>query len=144
MHQQHLKALITMASEGRQPAADLYKLFTDMVLMNARADVAHLILYPYATAELLYRYSRLNGSIMSTDVSHVLGKVTRPALVVTSEDDSTAHPAGSMRVAERLPDATLRVEAHGDHLSLFDAEPHVTELAARFISAETGRVSPRV
>lgn len=136
IHQQHLNALIAMASEGRESAAAIYKLFTDTVLTNARADVAHLILYPYASAELFYRYSRLNGSIMCTDVSPVLGKVTRPALVVTSEDDSTAHPAGSMRVAEGLPGATLRVEAHGDHLSLFDAEPHVTELAARFIAAE--------
>lgn len=136
MHQQHLKALIMMAAEGRESAASIYKLFTDTILRNARADVAHLILYPYATAELLYRYSRLNGDIMCTDVSPLLGKVTQPTLVVTSEDDSTAHPAGSMRVAERLPGATLRVEAHGDHLSLFDAEPHVTQLAARFISAE--------
>lgn len=139
MHQQHLNALIEMASESRESAAAIYKLFTDTALTNARADVAHLILYPYASAELFYRYSRLNGSIMCTDVSPVLDKVTRPALVVTSEDDSTAHPAGSMRVAERLPGATLRVEAHGDHLSLFDAEPHVTELAARFISAESGQ-----
>jgi pimeloyl-ACP methyl ester carboxylesterase len=55
-------------------------------------------------------------------------------LVVTSEDDSTAHPDGSMRVAKGIPNAILHVEPHGDHLSLFDAQPHITALAARFIS----------
>jgi predicted alpha/beta hydrolase family esterase len=58
-------------------------------------------------------------------------------LVVTSEDDSTAHPDGSMRVAKGIPNAILHVERHGDHLSLFDAQPHITALAARFISNET-------
>ncbi len=133
-HQQNLKALILMAAESRKQAAAIYKLFTQTVLTSARADVAHLVVHPYATAELLYRYGRLNGSIMDTDVSPLLHRVTQPTLVVTSEDDSTAHPAGSMRVAEGLPNGVLRVEPHGDHLSLFDAEPHITALAARFIS----------
>jgi hypothetical protein len=55
---------------------------------------------------------------------------------VTSEADQTTHPDGSIRVAKALPNATLRIEPTGDHLSLFDAEPHITTLAAQFIAGE--------
>lgn len=136
-HQRNLKALIDMAAAGRAQAASIHKLFEQSILMNVRADLAHLILYPYATAELLFRYGKLNGSIMNTDVSSLLDSVAQRTLVVTSEDDSTAHPDGSIRVAEGLSNAILHIEPHGDHLSLFDAQPHITALAARFISSET-------
>ncbi len=136
-HQRNLKALITMAGEGRAQAASIHKLFQRSILANLRPDMAHIVLYPYATAEMLFRYGKLNGSIMSTDISNLLPSISHPTLVVTSEDDSTAHPDGSMRVAKGLSNAILHVEPHGDHLSLFDAQPHITALAARFISMET-------
>jgi 3-oxoadipate enol-lactonase len=137
MHQRNLQALITIAAAGRAKAASVHKLFQQSDLMKLRPDLAHLILYPYATAELLFRYGKLNGSIMSTDISDLLDSISHPTLVVTSEDDSTAHPDGSMRVAKGIPNAILHVEQHGDHLSLFDAQPHITALAARFIANET-------
>ncbi len=56
---------------------------------------------------------------MQTNVSSLLSQVTQTSLVVTSNDDNTAHPAGSRFVAERLPNARLQMEKHGDHLSLF-------------------------
>jgi pimeloyl-ACP methyl ester carboxylesterase len=136
-HQRNLQALITIAAAGRAQAASVHKLFQQSDLINLRPDLAHLILYPYATAEMLFRYGKLNGSIMNTDISNLLERISHPTLVVTSEDDSTAHPEGSMRVAKRIPNAILHVEQHGDHLSLFDAQPHITALAARFISNET-------
>jgi len=136
-HQRNLQALITFAAEGRANAASVHKLLQQTDLVKLRPDLAHLILYPYATAEMLFRYGKLNGSIMNTDVSSLLERIAHPTLVVTSEDDSTAHPDGSRRVAQGIPNAILHVEPHGDHLSLFDAQPHITALAARFISNET-------
>ena len=136
-HQRNLQALITIAAAGRAKAASVHKLFQQSDLINLRPDLAHLILYPYATAEMFFRYGKLNGSIMNTDISNLLERISHPTLVVTSEDDSTAHPDGSMRVAKGIPNAILHVERHGDHLSLFDAQPHITALAARFISNET-------
>jgi len=137
MHQRNLQALITIATEGRAQAASVHKLFQQSDLFNLRPDLAHLILYPYATAEMFFRYGKLNESIMNTDISNLLERISHPTLVVTSEDDRTAHPDGSMRVAKGIPNAILHVERHGDHLSLFDAQPHITALAARFISNET-------
>jgi pimeloyl-ACP methyl ester carboxylesterase len=134
MHQRNLQALITIAAAGRAQAASVHKLFLQSDVIKLRPDLAHLILYPYATAEMFFRYGKLNGSIMNTDVSNLLERISHPTLVVTSEDDSTAHPDGSMRVAKGIPNAILHVEPHGDHLSLFDAQPHITALAARFIS----------
>ncbi|OKH56803.1 hypothetical protein NIES2130_23420 [Scytonema sp. HK-05] len=137
-HQQDLELLMSMAGKSRKQAISLQKLFTrPSILANMRADVAHLTLYPYATGELLFRYGKLNGSIMTSDIKHMLNKVLQPTLVVTSEDDTTAHPEGSLRVADKLSNATLQVEPHGDHLSLFDAKPTITQLAKRFIQYGT-------
>lgn len=135
-HQFNLKALMLTAATSRTSAALIHKLFGQTILSGLRADLSHTILYPYANVELLFRYGKLNGCIMDTNISHMLDKVVQPTLVVTSEDDSTAHPAGSRRIAEKLSNAILRVEPHGDHLSLFDAEPAVTQLAACFIDEE--------
>jgi pimeloyl-ACP methyl ester carboxylesterase len=136
-HQRDLQALMTFAAAGRARAASVHKVFQQSDVMSLRPELAHLILYPYATAEMFFRYAKLNGSIMNTDVSALLERISHPTLVVTSEDDSTAHPDGSVRVAKGIPNAILHVEPHGDHLSLFEAQPHITALAARFISNET-------
>jgi 3-oxoadipate enol-lactonase len=136
-HQRHLKALMTIIGASRTQAVSLHKLFQqDTKLLDVRADLAHLVLYPYATAEVLFRYGKLNGSIMNTDISDWLGSVTQRTLVVTSDADHTTHPEGSIRVAKALSNSTLRIEPAGDHLSLFDAEPHITTLAAQFIAGE--------
>jgi 3-oxoadipate enol-lactonase len=142
-HQRNLKSLMSIAGGGRAEAASVHKLFVRSTLPGVRADLAHLTLYPYASAELLFRYGKLNGSIMNTDIRQTVARVFQPTLVVTSKDDSTAHPAGSMHVADCLPKATLRVRLHGDHLSLFDAPPEVTNLAAQFIAHQTAARTAR-
>jgi pimeloyl-ACP methyl ester carboxylesterase len=135
-HQKDLKSFMSVAGMGRPQAGQIHKLFTQNTLKNFRGAWAHIVLYPYANAELLYRYGKLNGNIMSTDVTGLLAKVAQPTLVVTSRDDSTTHPDGSKRVAELLPAALLEVVPHGDHLSLFEAGPDLTELMMRFLAGE--------
>jgi pimeloyl-ACP methyl ester carboxylesterase len=135
-HQKDLKAFMRAAAAGRRQAEQLHRLFSQNTLKNFREDVAYLVLYPYANAELLYRYARSNGSIMDTDVTPWLAAVPQRTVVVTSRDDSTTHPEGSKRVAELLPDAELAVIPHGDHLSLFSAGPEVTEIATRFLARD--------
>ena len=133
-HQQDLLMLMSMAGKNRKQATSLQKLFAQPSVLNTmRNDVAHLILYPYASGELLFRYAKLNGSIMTANIKDRLEKVVQPTLVVTSEDDMTAHPEGSLRIADKLSNATLHVESHGNHLSLFDASPSITKLAKEFI-----------
>lgn len=134
-HQKDLKALMVAASETRSHAEQIHKLFSSNILKNVPQDTAHLTLYPYANPDLLFLYSKCNGKIMQTDITPLLEKISQPALVVTSMDDNTAHPEGSRFVAARLPNARLRVEQHGDHLSLFDAAPHLTETATEFFTA---------
>jgi 3-oxoadipate enol-lactonase len=135
-HQKDLKAFMSAAGMARPQAQQIYKLFSQNTLQNFSGEWAHIVLYPYANAELLYRYGKLNGSIMSTDVTALLAQVAQPTLVVTSRDDGTTHPEGSKRVAALLPAAQLQVIPHGDHLSLFDAAPDVIEIAERFLAQE--------
>lgn len=132
-HQNNLRALLSMAAQDRASAASLHAIFCESIRTAGRPDRAVQTLYPYAAPELLHRYARLNGSIMSADCDARTAGAVQPALVVTSQTDVTAHPAGSRRIAGRLARAALHVEAAGDHISLFDAEPRIVELAARFI-----------
>jgi pimeloyl-ACP methyl ester carboxylesterase len=105
-----------------------------VALTNTPAELAHLVLYPYTSPELFYRYCRLNGTLARTDVEQYLARVKQPTLVVTSEDDETAHPQGSRQVADGLRNGRLRVEPHGDHSSLFRAGNPLMQVAVDFIA----------
>lgn len=136
-HQKDLQILMSMAGSNRTQAASLQKLFAQpAILEKIPINVAHLILYPYATGDLFFRYGKLNGSIMTANIIPILDKVLQPTLVVTSKDDTTAHPEGSLYVADKLSNATLHIELHGNHISLFDAESNITRLATKFIRDE--------
>jgi len=135
-YQEDLQALLAIAADGMENAASLHRLFLDTLLSRLPERVAHLVLYPFATPELLFWYARLNGSLMRTNVSTALEHVRQACLVVTSQDDRTTHPGGSILVAGRLAGARLHIEPHGDHLSIFDAPAGLMELAKQFITAD--------
>ncbi|MEU8891948.1 alpha/beta hydrolase [Streptomyces sp. NPDC048442] len=133
-HHRNMQALMEMAAGDRDTAAGVQSVFVQTMLAGLPPGTAHLVLYPYATPELFYRYCRVNGPITDIDVRGMLAGVRQPVLVVTSEDDSTADPAGSRWVADRLPGAELRVEPHGDHMSLFTMSGAVGALAVDFLA----------
>ncbi|WP_329213076.1 alpha/beta hydrolase [Streptomyces sp. NBC_01485] len=132
-HHRNIQALMAMAAESRESAAAVHQVFLQTMLGSTPPDLAHLVLYPFATAELFYRYCRLNGAITDIDVTPLLAGVRQRTLVVTSEDDTTANPLGSAEVARRLTNATLQVEPHGDHISLFKMGGRLGDLALSFL-----------
>ena len=133
-HQQDVQSLMLMAGRRRERAASLHTLLRrPATLENLRADLAHELIYPYASAELLYRYGRLNGAIMTTDCRPLLAGIDLPTLVVSSMVDTTAHPEGSIFVASHISGARLELLPRGDHLAAFDAAPELIELAGAFI-----------
>ncbi len=133
-HQQDVQAMLTLAARGRVQAASLCRLFErPATVAKLRPDLAHHIFYPYANPELLYRYGRLNGAIMTTDCGPLLASATQAVLVVTSSQDTTAHPDGSVYVAEHLARGCLTLMPGGDHLTAFDAAPALVDLACAFI-----------
>lgn len=132
-HQQDVQSLMLMAGRQRKRAIGLHALLRrPSTLENLRADLAHELIYPYASAELLYRYGRLNGAIMATDCRALLAGIDLPTLVVSSRADTTAHPEGSVFVAARIPGARLELLPRGHHLAAFDAAPELIELAGGF------------
>jgi 3-oxoadipate enol-lactonase len=133
-HQRNLQALMGMATRTRVSASAIHATLCHSMSQNVPPDLAHLVLYPYATPELLFRYCQLNGAIMEEDISGKLARIGQPTLVVTSTDDSTAHPDSSREVAARLPNATLLVREHGDHISLFRGSARLLDAAVDFIS----------
>jgi 3-oxoadipate enol-lactonase len=139
-HQQNLQMLQSMASESRERSTFLHRMFAGpSVLATLPKELAPLLLYPYATPELLYRYVKLNGNIMTTDAETWLHRVRQRTLVVTNEEDTTAHPEGSRQVASRLSNARLHVRPHGGHLSLFAADHYLTDLVNDFLREEQSR-----
>ncbi|GAA2730111.1 alpha/beta hydrolase [Streptomyces nogalater] len=137
-HHRNIQALMAMAAEDRETAAAVHAVFLGTMLGSTPPDLAHLVLYPFATPELFFRYCRLNGAITDIDVNPLLAGVDHPTLVVTSEDDTTANPLGSAEVARRLPNATLSVEPTGDHISLFKLGGRLGELARGFLREHPG------
>jgi 3-oxoadipate enol-lactonase len=136
--QNDLIELMTIAAHSRAAAQSVQATFWRVALTSTPAELAHLVLYPYTSAELFYRYCRLNGTLARTDVEQYLTSVRQPTLVVTSEDDETAHPQGSRQLAEGLPNACLRVEPHGDHALLFHADnTTLMQVAVDFIAHPT-------
>lgn len=140
VHQSNLRALLAMAAVDRSAAAALHRFFSESAPPPVKRDYAHLVLYPYSNVELLFRYARLNGEIMSTDINPVVKHIVQPTLVVTSEDDATAHPAGSLFISEAMKNSTLKVFPHGDHLTLFEANEETVSLAREFLRATIGEL----
>ncbi|GAA3452381.1 alpha/beta fold hydrolase [Dactylosporangium matsuzakiense] len=141
-HQDNLKALMAMAATSRDDAAAINGALAQTALAAVPADVAHLVVYPYVTAELFYRYCLLTGATMTTDITALVPGVRQPVLVITSGDDHTAHPGGSHRIADALPAATLRVEPHGDHISVFGAGPRLRQILADFLAGSRADIAP--
>ncbi|MEU2596580.1 alpha/beta hydrolase [Streptomyces hirsutus] len=136
-HQRDIESLLTRVARGRPQAAAMHRLMSrPSTLEGLRPDIAHYLIHPYATAELLHRYGLLNGVIMATDCRRLL-TAPQPALVVTSGRDTTAHPAGSTYVARHLPRAGLRTLPEGDHLTAFDAGAGLVALARGFLRTVT-------
>ncbi|NUR27859.1 MAG: alpha/beta hydrolase [Catenulispora sp.] len=135
-HQRNLQALMALATRAKVSAAGVHAVLCRSIAAATPPELAHLVLYPYANPGLLFRYCQLNGAIMEADVRPELPAVRQPTLVVTSLDDTTAHPDASRFVAAALPDARLHVLPHGDHISLFQGAPELTGTLVRFMAEQ--------
>jgi 3-oxoadipate enol-lactonase len=133
---------MTMAARGRTDAAAINAALAGTATAAVPAAVAHLVVYPYVTAELFYRYCALTGAIMAHDVGALLDAVRQPTFVVTSGDDTTAHPAGSHHVAAALVAGHLTVEPHGDHISVFGAGERLTRLMTGILTRSAAASVP--
>ncbi|MEU1291181.1 alpha/beta hydrolase [Streptomyces sp. NPDC005840] len=136
-HQHDIASLLALVARGRPQAAAMHRLMSRPTALQAlRPDIAHYLIHPYATPELLHRYGLLNGALMTADCRRLLD-APQPALVVTSGRDTTAHPAGSAFVARHLPRARLCSLPEGDHLTAFDAGDELVALAREFLHSVT-------
>ncbi|GAA2454944.1 hypothetical protein GCM10010191_87480 [Actinomadura vinacea] len=139
LHQRDLEALMTDVATGVITAESVHASLGQTLLATTPDDLAHLVLYPYASPGLLHRYCQTISAGMRTDVRGHLADIKAATLVVTSETDTTAHPEGSRYVAGELGEGTLHVLPEGDHLSLFRAGSALVSLAMEFIKKQLDR-----
>jgi pimeloyl-ACP methyl ester carboxylesterase len=137
-HQVNLAAVLDLGGTDERTAVSVREVLSRSLADNVPPDLAHLVLYPYATGELLFRYCRINGALMSVDAEDFARKVGQPVLVVTSDDDDTAHPGASRAVADLLPHGRLVIRPHGDHISLFRGNADLLGLAVDFLAGRLG------
>lgn len=132
-HQVNLRAVLDLAGESRDTAAWMRNRLTSGPLTGVPDGIGPLVVRPYAADELFYRYAKLTAATMHWDSRPTAAGITQPCLIVTSRDDHTAHPAGSRRLAEIVPDAELVVTHHGTHLDAFNATPQQTACLIAFL-----------
>jgi pimeloyl-ACP methyl ester carboxylesterase len=137
-HQANLRALLDTAGESRGTAAWIRDKLTSGPMTGVPARVGPLVVRPYATAELFYRYAKLTAATMHFDSRPAAAGVAQPCLIITSQDDHTAHPAGSQRLAEIMPDARLVMTDHGTHLDAFNATPEQVASLSSFLESRSG------
>ncbi len=129
-YQKNLRWMMETASAGRESAQLIYDLFNDKAMLKSlNKRYAASILCPYADVDDLWRYAVLNGAIMSADVAEIATRLPMPISVFSSENDQTAHPGGSKKLAALLANGRLHLEQEGDHLCFFGAEQHTTAIA---------------
>ncbi|MGC5015679.1 alpha/beta fold hydrolase [Streptosporangium sp. DT93] len=133
-HQINLRALLDLGGESRDTAAWLRDKLTSGPMTGVPERIGPLVVRPYATAELFYRYAKLTGATMHWDSRQTAAMVSLPCLIVTSEDDDTAHPDGSRRLAEIIPGARLVSAEHGNHLDAFRATPEQVACLTSFLA----------
>lgn len=132
-HQINLRALLGLGGESRDTAAWLRDKLTSGPMSGVPDRIGPLVVRPYATSELFYRYAKLAGAAVRWDSSQTAAELKQPCLVLTSKDDQTAHPAGSLRLAEIVPGARLVVAEHGTHLDAFRATPDQVSRLTSFL-----------
>ncbi len=137
-HQANLRALLDLAGESRDTAAWLRDKLTSGPLNGVPAGIGPLVVRPYATAELFYRYAKLTGATMHWDSRPAGRRASQRCLIVTSRDDHTAHPAGSLRLGQIMPNARLAVTGHGTHLDAFKATPDQVSCLTSFLESTGG------
>lgn len=134
-HQVNLRALLDLGGESRDTAAWLRDKLTSGPMTGVPERIGPLVVRPYATTELFYRYAKLTGATMHWDSRRSAATVTQPCLIVTSDDDDTAHPDGSRRLAETIPGARLVSAEHGTHLDAFRATPDQVSCLTSFLAS---------
>ncbi|KVC82679.1 alpha/beta fold hydrolase [Burkholderia ubonensis] len=134
-HQLNYAWLMETAAQGRDAARDLQRMCADpSTLVTVPGDIAHAALYPYANAELMYRYAKLSDALNKADLLQLLPRVDLPTLVVAGDDDDVTGCGGSVFVAGRIAGARLEVEAGGSHPKLFRASPASAQRALQFLA----------
>lgn len=117
-HQHNLKSLMKMVVEGQVKPQDMHSILWAAMHKFSRPQIAPLVLYPFASPELLFQYCRMNYAIMNTDCGPISEKVDIPCSVFYSPFDQTTHPEGSRVIARRLGARLqgLNVSGHMDVL----------------------------
>jgi pimeloyl-ACP methyl ester carboxylesterase len=137
-HQANLRALLDVAGESREAAGAVRDMLTCSPLTGIPDGIGPLVVRPYATAELFYRYAKLTAATMHWDSRETARAVSQPSAIITSRDDNTAHPDGSRRLAEIMPNASLTMTEHGTHLTAFAATSEQVSWLASFLDSFPG------
>lgn len=97
-----------------------------------KLEVLPLIMYPYVTKKIFQNYISISESVIFSDLENLSQNIEQNVLIVTSKEDSTAHPLGSEELHKRIPNSSFYCREKGSHISFFDAPEELSQLFLNF------------
>tara|TARA_B100000700_G_C15062076_1_gene866556 strand:- start:6696 stop:8636 length:1941 start_codon:yes stop_codon:yes gene_type:complete len=146
--QKNLKSIMPKVAISRSLAGSIYKTvfkqdrsrFIQILGKDVtrRAEAAmnvtdpshkHLVQLLTAGPEEVFRYARLIRSFIKEDPMEWLDSIQLQTLILTGENDNTAHPQGSRDASAAIPGASLIVDPEGDHFSIYSSPSFIATIA---------------
>jgi pimeloyl-ACP methyl ester carboxylesterase len=110
------------------------------ILTSTDPYLLYMTSMPFRNPEALYRYAHIMSNLLTECDDAWTDGVNHPVLVYTGENDKVADKAGSIALANRLPNSTLRIDDSEDHFAQFYRQ-EVADMIHSYVSMHrTGAV----
>lgn len=129
-HQSNLKSLMGMVACRQVAPGDILDMLLGVMSQQSPPDIAPFLLYPFSDAGLFDQYCRMNHAVMSIDCAVLAARVTAPCLVGYSPEDQTAHPQGSLFVAQTIGAEVASVGNVAHLCAIQGREPDIARVRA--------------
>ncbi len=134
--QQNMKRLLEMAG-SQINISDLRNLMTNpksIGKLSTDYPIKNLphIMYPYLTDEIFSSFIKLSKDVMNRNLKEIVDKLNKKILIVTSSNDNTAHPEGSVLLHSFLKESEFYNREFGSHISFFEAPEELYSLFSNF------------
>ncbi|RKD31347.1 alpha/beta fold hydrolase [Lacrimispora algidixylanolytica] len=107
---------LSYALRNTDSAEEVYSMFLDpLLLYGVEDELGPFIMYPYVNYNLFIRYAKINLALMEFDSTVSANSINQPVLIITSSDDRMAHPEGSYRFHQMIPNSELIITESGNH-----------------------------
>jgi len=107
----------------------------DKLLETYSIEILPNVMYPYISDKIFCNFIKLSENIISKNLLETTNKISQKVLVITSTEDQTAHPSGSIKLNSHLSNSELYIRKNGNHISFFEAPEELIEVFSGFFNS---------